>query len=92
MNDLNAVMFALIGSVMEFLPVAFPSWFPRAGGDLASGRVLWLDMMGFVQVGLGAGYFVRAHLIPGTLRIFSAIPAGEREALALPDTRIVAGR
>jgi hypothetical protein len=92
MNDLNAIMFALIGSVMELLPVIFPAWFPRDGGDLASTRGLWLDIMGVVQIGLGAGYIVRAHFVPATLRIFSAIPAGERESLALANPRAVAGR
>lgn len=91
MNDLNAVIFALIGFVMELLPVAFPSWFPPTGCDQSSARALWLDTMGAVQAGLGLGYMVRAHVVPFAARMF-AVPAGDRGAVVLSDPRTVAGR
>ncbi len=77
---------------MELLPRVFPSWFPPTGADQASGRALWLDVMGAVQLGLGAGYLLRAHVVPAAARILSAIPAGDRGSFALPDPRIVSGR
>jgi len=92
MNDLNALIFGLFGTSMELLPRAFPSWFPPTGADQASARALWLEVMGAVQIALGAGYMLRAYFVPGVLRIFSAAPAGDRETLALPDPRTVAGR
>jgi hypothetical protein len=92
MKDLDAIMFALIGSIMELLPLAFPSWFPRAGGEVAGSRVLWLEAMGAVQIGLGASFMVGVHLVPALARIFSSIPAGERESISLPDPRAVAGK
>jgi hypothetical protein len=92
MNDLNALIFGLIGTSMELLPRVFPSWFPPTGADQASARALWLDVVGAVQIGMGAGYILRAHFVPAVLRIFSAVPAGDRGTLALSDPRILAGR
>ncbi len=90
MNDLNAVIFALIGFVMELLPVVFPGWFPSTGGDQSSARALWLDTMGAVQAGLGLGYIVRMRVVPAASRMFAAT-AGDRDSLALPNPRGVAG-
>jgi hypothetical protein len=92
MNTLNSTIFALIGSAMGLLPAVFPSWFPPTGADQSSTRALWLDTMGIVQVGLGVGFLVRAHVFPAALRILSAIPTSDRGALALPDPHVVAGR
>jgi len=92
MNVLNALIFALFGTTMELLPRVFPLWFPPTGADQASARALWLDVMGAVQIGLGSGYLLRAHVVPAVVRILSAVPAGDRGSLALPDPRIVAGR
>ena len=77
---------------MGLLPAVFPSWFPAAGADQSSARALWLDTMGIVQGGLGAGFLVRAHLIPAVLRILAAIPNSDRGEIALADPHAVAGR
>jgi|CZKI01.1.fsa_nt_gi hypothetical protein len=92
MNDPNALVFCLIGSAMELLSRAFPSWFPPTGGDQSSARALWLAVMGAVQIGLGAAHLVRAHAAPAAIRIFSAISANGRDPLALPHPRPAAGR
>jgi hypothetical protein len=92
MNDLDAVIFALLGSVMELLPMVFPSWFPRGGADQSSARALWLGVVGATQIAIGASYFVRAHAVPAAIRIFSAMPGADRDSLALQNPRAVAGR
>ena len=92
MNNLNAVAFCAIGAVMELLPHAFPAWFPPAHADQASSRALWLDLMGAVQVTLGAGHLVCAHVMPALARILSVAPEGEEGALALRAARSTAHR
>ena len=92
MNLPNALFFAVIGWVMEMLPKAFPSWFPHTGADASSGRALWLALMGFVQISLGLGFIVRAHLMPAVVRLVALVPSGESGALALPGTRGVTAR
>jgi hypothetical protein len=77
---------------MELLPRVFPSWFPPNGADQSSARALWLGVMGFIQIGLGAGHIVRMHVVPFTMRVVSAVPAGDRDPLALPNPRAASGR
>jgi len=77
---------------MGLLPAVFPSWFPPTGADQSSASALWLDTMGIVQVGLGAGFLLRAHVAPAALRILAAIPNSDRGAFELADPHAVAGR
>jgi hypothetical protein len=84
MNAFNAVVFTAFGSAMEILPKVFPSWFPPTGSDQASTRALWLAIMGAVQISIGIGFIVWAHLVPAVYRILSSVPAQESGALALP--------
>lgn len=86
MNAVNALVFAAFGAVMEFLPKAFPSWFPPARADQDSARALWLALMGAVQIALGVGFLVRVHVVPVAYRLFSLIPSGSG-TLALPSPR-----
>jgi hypothetical protein len=92
MNLINALTFSAIGSLMEILPRVFPSWFPPTHADHASCQALWLDLMGAVQVALGVGYMLRAHVAPVVVRILSPGRDGEPGALALPSPRGVTGR
>lgn len=92
MNALNALVFAALGTAMEVLPKAFPSWFPHVGADSANARALWLDLMGAVQILLGLGFIVWFHAIPTAARIVAMVPAGEAGALALPPARGVIAR
>jgi len=91
MNALNALAFAALGSLMEILPKAVPSWFPPTGSDQASARALWLALMGAVQICVGAGFIMRVHVVPFVHGILSIVPA-ESGTLALPNPRGVTGR
>lgn len=92
MNALNALVFAALGTAMEVLPKAFPSWFPHAGVDSANARALWLDLMGAVQILLGLGFIFWVHGIPVAARIVSMVPAGEAGALGIPTARGLTAR
>jgi hypothetical protein len=87
MNLFNSVMFAAFGAVMEFLPRFFPSLFPRGGADQASCRVLWLSLMGAVQITIGVGLFLTTLVFPAISRAFSAAPARRPDAVGLPAPR-----
>jgi hypothetical protein len=92
MNALNAIVFAALGSLMEVLPKAFPSWFPPTGSNEYSDRVLWLAVMGAVQVAIGAGFLVRSVVLPVVYRLLAGNPANQSGSLALPSTRGVTVR
>ncbi len=91
MNAANALIFAILGSLMEMLPKAFPSWFPPSGSDQASARALWLSFMGALQITVGVGFVLRYHVVPVALRLLSMVPSGSG-SLALPSARSVTGR
>lgn len=92
MNAANAVIFAFLGLAMELLPRVFPGWFSHLDADCAGARILWLEVMGWVQMGLGLSHVVRTHLVPLSERVLSPAPVGGAEVLALSNTRSVAGR
>jgi hypothetical protein len=92
MNAANALIFAVLGAAMELLPKAFPGWFLHLDGGCSGARELWLRVMGTVQLGLGLSHFVRAHLVPLSVRILGPANAGGSEVLALSNTRSAAGR
>jgi len=83
MNLPNALVFSAFGALMELLPRAFPAWFPPDHADAASCRALWLNLMGAIQVTLGAGYLIRSRVAPVLVRILSVAKDGEPVALAL---------
>jgi hypothetical protein len=91
MNSLNAFAFAALGAAMRAMPLAFPALFPPTGADQSSTGALWMAFMGAVQVGLGAAYLVRAHVVPVLVRLISAAPA-DAPAAALPAARGFTGR
>ncbi len=92
MNALNAIVFAALGSAMEALPRIFPSWFPPTGSDQSSTRALWLATMGAVQITIGFGFVIRAHVLPLVTRVFTSARATESGTLALPSARGVTTR
>ena len=83
MNSINAVIFTVIGLVMDILPSALPGMFPRAGADQASTSALWMAFMGAFQAGLGFAYLSKALAVPMIVRLISA-PADGLEAARLP--------
>jgi hypothetical protein len=87
MNQLNSLIFAAFGAVMEFMPRFFPSWFPRTGADEGSGRVLWLSLMGAVQITIGVGLLLTTLVFPAMSRVFSGAPARRPDAVGLPAAR-----
>jgi len=91
-NLLNALIFAALGSALEILPRAFPGWFPHTGADSASSRAIWLKLMGSLQIALGLGFILRAHVVPVVLRIVATAPEQEAGTLALPNPRGVSVR
>jgi hypothetical protein len=92
MNSLNALIFALMGTVMEILPLVFPSWFPKTCGDQSSSRALWMCLMGGMQISLGAGFVLRAHVLPVFVRVVSSDRQGGAVSLPLPSARAVVVR
>ena len=92
MNAANALIFAVLGSAMELLPRVFPGWFAHQGDNSGVARALWLSVMGAIQLGLGLGWVVRAHLVPLSVRVLSSAPVGDAEAIALSNSHRVAGR
>jgi len=89
MNLANALVFAALGWVMEMIPKAFPSRFPHLGPDGSNARALWLGLMGALQLTIGLGFVIRAHLLPLASRLVSLAPAPQPGALALPNARSI---
>ncbi len=87
MNATNALAFAVIGSLMELLPRAFPTWFPPSGADQASCRALWLSVMGAAQITIGLGFLLTAYGLPSFRRLFVRLPSTESGSLILPESR-----
>jgi hypothetical protein len=87
MNATNALAFAALGTLMELLPRAFPSWFPHTGADESSCRALWLAVMGATQITIGVGFLLTAHALPALRALFIRVPSGERGSLVLPESR-----
>jgi hypothetical protein len=56
----EAAGFLFVGAVMLGLPRWAPGLCPRNGFDGTSGRELWLQVMGILQTGLGAGVLLRS--------------------------------
>lgn len=90
MKATNALIFAALGSLMELLPRAFPSWFPPTGGDEASGRALWLAIMGAAQITIGLGFLLTTHAHPTLRSLVVRVPSTEPSTLVLAEGRGVA--
>ena len=91
MNAFNALIFALMGSIMEILPMVFPTWFPREGADQASTHALWLSVMGAIQFGVGMAFILRTLLLTVLARI-SSVRATVGSNLPLPVARGLTNR
>lgn len=62
MNSANAVGFVALGLALWLLPSVAPAWFPHSAVDGSSTRALWLEVMGLVQLGLGASYLLNQYV------------------------------
>ena len=56
MNSVSAWCFLVVGLVMQFVPALLPGSFPMSG-DMGNARALWLQLMGWVQIGVAVSYF-----------------------------------
>ena len=92
MNANNALIFAALGSAMEFVPRVIPSIFPHSGADEYSCRALWLQLMGAVQITVGAGFIGLNNVAPVATRVFARGRTQEGGALALPSARGASAR
>jgi hypothetical protein len=54
MNTANAIGFFLLGTIMQVMPLL-----GGAAHSTADGQTLWLQFMGLVTGGIGAGYLLR---------------------------------
>ena len=77
MNTGNAFGFVLFGATMWFLPTVAPEMFPRNSLDGSSARALWLQVMGLVQVAMGAAFVLQMEIWPRVSRWLSTAPAME---------------
>ena len=63
MNFRNALGFFAVGAVLALIPRFAPGWCPATGADGSSTREIWLQIMSFVQLGLGVSYFAHRTLL-----------------------------
>jgi hypothetical protein len=83
MNFTNAVGFVVFGITSLLLPRIVPAWFAQLAVDGSSTRALWVQFMGFVQLGIGIAQVfaqVRAwalepRSVPATQGVGPAVPS-----------------
>lgn len=98
MTFANAVGFVVFGITSLLLPRIAPAWFANLAVDGSSTRALWVQFMGFVQLGIGLaqvfGYLrsraLEPRSVPATEGIETAAPARalssrSPEPVLLPD-------
>jgi hypothetical protein len=65
MNCTNALGFLVAGLVLLLAPAAAPTLFPHTAIDGSSTRALWIEVMGWAQIGVATLYcltqYVRGH-------------------------------
>jgi hypothetical protein len=88
MNRANALTFLVIGVSMWLLPVVSPDSFRHVAVDGSSTRALWLQVMGLVQLGLGATYLLKHYPLvsrraPEAATVSMPVPAAELPELPL---------
>ena len=94
MNFRHALGFFAVGAVLVLIPRIAPGWCPADGVDGSSTRTIWLQIMSFVQMGLGVSYFANRTLV-GLMSLLEYTPqtgystATMRPALPNPAFRSV---
>lgn len=83
MNTANAIGFLLMGLAMAVLPLLAPGLFPPSAIDATSARMLWVEIMGGVQIVLGSTFLARAGFVAAIDGIRGL--AEQRGALATGD-------
>lgn len=78
MNFRHALGFFSVGAVFALLPWFAPGLFPATGMDGSSTRMIWLQIMSVVQLGLGLSYFAHRSIVG--LASLMTYTAGDRYA------------
>jgi hypothetical protein len=75
MTTIHAYAFLTLGGGLNLLPLLAPAHFPPNSLDGSSTSALWLQLMGWVNGGLGAGYAARLQVLPAVARVLAWRPA-----------------
>jgi hypothetical protein len=75
MTTIHAYAFLALGGVLNLLPLLAPTHFPPNSLDGSSTSALWLQLMGWVNGGLGAGYTARLQVLPAVAQVLAWRPA-----------------
>ena len=97
MNFRQALGFFTVGAVFALIPRYAPGWCESTGLDGSSTRLIWLQIMSLVLMGLGLAHFARRTLVglaslleytpqpaPANVVLRPARQAPMRPALAVP--------
>ena len=74
MNNRNAWGFLSFGFIMGLLPLLKSEWFPPTGVDGTSTRVIWLELMGIIQLLLGGTGVIWLGAIPAAIHWLAFTP------------------
>lgn len=75
MTKNHAYVFLALGGALHLLPLLAPARFPPSSLDGANTSALWLQFMGWVNGGLGAGYATRLQVLPAVAQVLAWRPA-----------------
>ncbi|HEY0862495.1 MAG TPA: hypothetical protein VGD97_00180 [Lacunisphaera sp.] len=75
MTTIHAYAFLALGGLLNLLPLLAPAHFPPNSLDGANTSALWLQFMGWVNGGLGAGYAARLQVLPAVAQVLAWRPA-----------------
>ena len=65
-----------MGAVFALLPRIAPGLFPATGADGSSTRMIWLQIMSLLQMGLGLSYFAHRTIVGlASLLVYAPRPA-----------------
>jgi len=75
MTTFHAYSFLALGGLLNLLPLLAPAHFPPNSLDGGNTSALWLQLMGWVIGGLGAGYVARLQVQPIMVQALAWRPA-----------------
>ena len=88
MNFRQALGFFTVGAVFALIPRYAPGWCESTGLDGSSTRLIWLQIMSLVLMGLGLAHFARRTLV-GLASLLEYIPQPASARVVLPAPRPV---
>ncbi len=88
MNISNAFGFSLFGLTLALLPFVAPGAFPPTGYDGSNTSALWLEVVGFSQVAIGAVWLGQVAMSKFADRLATfEMPTLDRSTLSTGDFR-----